>query len=110
MTITLPQMPVISVADVEVFAIDYTDVLDAAELLTGTPTVTEVTTTDLTISNVAINTAALTILDKSVSIGKAVQFKIINQKVNTTYTLLVTVGTTSTPARTLKRLARFEVE
>jgi hypothetical protein len=110
MTITLPQMPVISVADVEVFAIDYTDVLDDAETITGTPTVAEQTTTDLTISNVSVNSVAMTILDKSVGIGKAVQFKVVNQKVNTTYTLLVTVGTTSTPARTLKRLARFEVE
>jgi hypothetical protein len=108
MTISLPQTPVISLGDIENFAIDYTDVLDSTETLTGTPTVVEQTTTDLTIASVAVNTSALTILDSSVSVGKAVQFKVSGQKVNTRYTLLVTVGTTSTPARTLKRLARFE--
>lgn len=109
MTIALAQLPTISVGDVEVFAIDYTDILDSTETLSS-PTVVEQTTTDLTIASVAVNTSALTILDDSVSIGKAIQFKVSGQKVNTSYTMLVTVGTTSTPARTLKRLARFECE
>ena len=109
MAVTLPEYPVISVGDMELFAIDFTDLLDAGETLTS-PTVAEVTSTDLTISNVAVNVAAITVKGVSVAIGCGLQWKVTGQKVNTTYTLLATVTTTSTPARTLKRNVRFGVE
>lgn len=109
MVMALSEMPVISVGDTELFAIDYTDLLDDTETLTG-PTATEVSTTDLTIANVAVNVAAVTINGVSVAIGKAVQFKISGQKIDTAYRVLVTVTTTSTPARTLARHAKFRVE
>lgn len=109
MVMALSEMPVVSVGDTEVWAIDYTDILDSTETLTG-PTATEVSTTDLTIANVAVNVAAVTINGVSVAIGKAVQFKASGQKVDTAYRILVTVTTTSTPARTLARHAKFRVE
>ena len=109
MVLALSEMPVVSVGDTEVWAIDYTDILDSSETLTG-PTCTEVTTTALTIASVAVNNAIVVINGVNVAIGKAVQFSVRGQVVNTMYTLLVTVTTTSTPARTLARHAKFRVE
>lgn len=107
----LEQVPVISEGDVEVLAIDFTDWLDSGELLTGTPTVAEQTTGDLTISNVAVSTAQLTILGSTVAIGAAVQAKVIGQLAATgVYSLLVTASTDATPARTVKRIAKFVVQ
>jgi len=93
MPIKLDQRPVISVGDTDVASIDYTDYLDSDELLTGTPTVAEVTTTHLTITNKAVNTAEVRILERDVAIGKAVQFKVSGQHVNTEYSIRVTVST-----------------
>ena len=109
MAILLSELPTISVGETELFALDYTDLLDGSETLTG-PTVAEVTTTDLTIASVAVNSAIQTINGVSVAVGQAVQFSVAGQKIDTTYKLLVTVTTTSTPARTLTRWAKFRVE
>lgn len=103
MPITLEQRPVVSAGDVEMVGIDYTDWLDSGELLTGTPTVAEVTTTDLTLSNKAVNSTAVTILGTSVAVGKAVQFKMSGQSAGKTYRVRVTVSTDATPARTAVR-------
>jgi hypothetical protein len=82
-------------------AIDFTDKLDTGELLTGTPTITEVTTSDLTLSNKAVSTASLTILGETVAIGKAVQFKVsAGSGLLGQYTVRITVSTDATPAQT----------
>ena len=73
--------------------IDFTDSLKDGALLTGTPTVEEVTTSDLAISNNAVNTAA-------VAIGKAVMASIASGTAGTTYTVKVTVSTDETAAQT----------
>jgi len=93
MPIKLDQRPVISVGDTEFAKIDYTEYLDSAELLTGTPTVVEVTTTDLTITSKIVNTVAVRILERDVAIGHAVQFKVTGQKSNTEYSIRITVST-----------------
>jgi hypothetical protein len=93
MPIKLDQRPVIAVGDTDFAKVDYTDYLDSTELLTGTPLVDEVTTTDLTITSKAINVASVRILERDVGIGKAVQFKVSGQKVNTEYTIRITVST-----------------
>lgn len=106
----LDQVPVISEGDVEMLAVDFTDWLDSGELLTGTPTVAEQTTSDLTISNVAVNTAALTVLGNTVAIGAGVQAKVIGQLAATgEYSVLITASTDASPARTVKRIAKFMV-
>ena len=110
MTIELIQLPIISEGDVEMVSIDFTPWLDAGELLTGTPTVAEQTTSDLTIANVAVSTGALTILGDTVATGMAVQAKVSGQLLATgSYSLLVTVSTDATVARTKKVLATFKV-
>jgi hypothetical protein len=105
---TLDQVPVISQGDTEMMAVDFTDLLDSGELLTGTPTVAEVTTSDLTIANVAVSTGSLTILGATVATGAAVQATISGQLSATgAYDMTVTATTDATPARTLVRVARF---
>lgn len=115
MPVLLSQRPVISVGDVDVAAIDCQEYLDSGELLTGTPTVVEIgrvltwngndpatwtTTTDLTLTNKAVNAVQLpNVLGNVVPIGMAVQFK-VSTIVAGTYIVRITVGTTSTPART----------
>ena len=79
-------------------AIDCTPYLDSAELVAS---ITSVVATGLTIANEAVSTAVLTILGRSVVIGKAIQFKYSGQLVaSTPYTVVVTFVTDSTPKRT----------
>jgi len=93
----------ISAGATRLVAVDLTSELDSGVLLTGTPTVTESTGT-LTLTNKAVSTAALEINDKTVAIGKAVQFLVdaASASDGTTYTIAISVGTDSTPAETLK--------
>jgi hypothetical protein len=106
MPIVLPQRPAISVGDTEVVSINYTDHLDSGESLTGTPTVAEVTTTDLTLDDKAVNTATYVEADSgdTVAVGAAVQFSVAGgTAANSPYTIRVTVSTDATPARTFVR-------
>ena len=57
-------------------SVDFSGKLDTGEALTGSPTVTEVTTTDLAITNAKVNSAIIEINGRSVPIGEAVQFKV----------------------------------
>ena len=100
MAVTLEQRPSISEGDVDVVSIDCTNYLDADELLTGTPTVAEVDTDDLSFSNIGVSQSELTILRKSVEIGHAVQFKVAGQQSGVTYRVRVTFYTDSSPQRT----------
>jgi len=93
MPIKLDQRPVISVGDTDTASIDYTEFLDDDELLTGIPTVVEVTTTDLSMSGKIVNTEEVRILGRDIPAGKAVQFNVSGQKVNTEYLIRVTVST-----------------
>lgn len=81
--------------------------LDDGELLTGTPTITEITTTDLTFANVAVSTADLEINGATVLTGQAVTFKVTGFAAGTTYRARIQCGTTSTPAQTLRGIIRF---
>ena len=110
MPVTLLQRPKISAGETEVGSIDFQDLLDSGELLTGTPTIVEVTTTALTLSNKVVNTAALTIDGRAVAIGKAVQFKTVGQVAGVTYRIRITVTTDATVARTLVRDVLFTTE
>lgn len=108
--ITAAQRPVMATGDVRNCAVSFAEQLDAGETLTGTPTIAEQTTTDLTISSAVVSTTALTINGVSVAIGEAVQFKVSGQlTTHTPYKLKITTTTTSTPAQTLVRYVMFSV-
>lgn len=108
--IYLPERYCVSVGDVEMVSIDYTDHLDSGELLTGTPTITEQTTSHLTLGNKAVSTAILTIKGRSVAVGAAVQFSVSGQQADTSYEIRVSVGTDASPARTIVRGLWFDTE
>lgn len=106
-----PDRPVAVVDEADLFSVDFTDVLESGEKLTGTPTVIEVTSTDLMIANKSVNTAILIINNKTVAIGKAIQFKVSGHLVShTPYTIKITCGTDSSPAQTKVRYVIFNVE
>jgi hypothetical protein len=98
--------------DVEFAGLDFQDILDGTEVLTGTPTVTEVTTGSLTLtsSDKILNASAVTILGRSVAANKAVQFSATNFTAGTTYEVRVVVGTNATPARTFIRNVIIEAK
>ncbi len=106
---TAQQIQCKTASEVRVAAVSFQGKLDSGELLTGTPTVVEVTTTDLTLANKAVNTAALTIDGVSNAIGEAVQFSIAGGTAGTAYTINIQVGTDSTPAQTLEVNVTLEV-
>jgi len=96
-----PQIHSKRTGETRLVSVDYTDKLDAGELLTGTPTIVEVTTSDLTLANKVVNTAALTIRNRTVIIGQAVQFSVAGGQDGAAYTIQITVTTDSSPAQTL---------
>lgn len=99
---TAPQRPNAAVGSTRNVAFSFSGELDSGELLTGTPTITEDTTSDLTIANKAVSTAALTINDITVPIGEAVQCNVLGfDAANFPYTLNISVGTDASPAQTL---------
>ena len=107
---TAPERPVIVPAEVRLFSVSFDKTLDSGESLTGTPTVAEQTTTDLTITNKVVSAAALTIKGESVPAGRAVQFKVSGQLVaSSPYTIKITCTTDSSPAQTLIRFVQFTV-
>ena len=92
-------------------AVDFTDLLDGDEVLTGTPTVVDVNATgDLTIASIRKNTAAIVVNGRTVAINKAVQFSVSGFDADATYTLRVTCATDATPAQTLPMLLRLRAQ
>jgi len=75
-------------------AVDYTDWLDSPEVLTGTPTVAEVGSSDLTISEVGLNAGDLDMLGETVLPDHAVTFKVSGMLSGKTYRISIIPNTT----------------
>lgn len=103
------QQPTIYDGETRLASVSFVGLLDDGELLSGTPTVTEITSSDLTFANEALNSSAKIINKKSVAANKAVVFKITGFVAGETYTIEITSGTDSSPAQTLKIKASFIV-
>jgi hypothetical protein len=88
-------------SEVRNVAVEYTGKLDSGELLTGSPTVAEVGSSDLTIANVAVSSATLTINGVSALAGQAVTFNVTGGAAGRQYKIQITAATDSTPAQTL---------
>lgn len=109
MPITIQGEPIISVGDTDVVSVDLQDYLDSGETFTGsTPTIVEVTTTDLTLSNKAVNTSTLIVDGRSVGIGQAIQCKVSGQLAGRTYRLQFTCATTA--SRTITFYVKFQAK
>jgi hypothetical protein len=97
---TAPQIRSKTESEVRNVAVDMRGKLDTGELLTGTPTVIEEDTANLTITNQAINVLPIVIMGQTVPIAQAVQFKVSGGLVGR-YSVRVTCDTDSVPAQTL---------
>ena len=104
------QRPSKQVSEVVNVECDWRAMLNEDELLTGTPTITEVTSSDLTLSNKAVNTAALTILGEDVGISQETTFTITGGSANTDYTVQIQTTTDASNAQTLRALVQFRCE
>ena len=113
-TIYAGDVRVKSVSEVRNVSVDMRGALDSGELLSGTPTITEVSTTDLTLASKAVSVAPLTINGQTVPTGQAVQFKVSggtipSGKTSKTYAIKVQCATDSSPAQTVIRCIRLKV-
>ena len=90
-----------TVSEVRNVSVSFASLLSTAELLTGTPTITEDTTTALTLDNKRLSTSILTINDRQVAIGAAALFRVAGGVAGGQYTISLQVGTDATPAQTL---------
>lgn len=73
----------------------------ADEILTGTPTVVEVGSSDLTISDVGLNAADETIAGRVALVDQAVAFTVAGGTAGEEYTIRITATTDATYAQTL---------
>jgi len=98
-------------SETRTISVDYTDKLDSGEALTGTPTIAEVTTTDLTISGAQLNSGSLTINNETVAASKAVQCQVAGGTSGSTYSIKITVSTdaSSPGAQTFVDTIKLEV-
>ena len=106
---TAPQIPCISVDEIRNAAVSFVGKLDGAEVLTGTPTITEVTTTDLVLTNKQVSTIELVINDATVPIGQAVQFRIDASGAVSGDEYMVKIVVTTDASQTLTGFVRVEV-
>ncbi len=104
------EIPTFAVGEVNNVTVSFVGVLEKDELLTGVPTVVELSTSDLTISNQSVNGAVVQMGDHIIPVGKAVQFKCLGQTGTTQYTIKVTALTDSTPAQTKVRGVKFDTK
>jgi len=98
-------------SETRTISIDYSDKLDSGEALTGTPTVSEVSSSDLTLSGAQLNSGELTINGETVAANKAVQCQVAGGSSGSTYSILVSVGTdaSSPGAQTFYDTIKIEV-
>jgi len=91
-------------------AVSFSGKLAVGEKLTGTPTLEENVTSDLTFSSIGISTTVLNISGVDVPIGEAVIFHLVGGVADVSYSVNVFSDTDSTPAQTLFGEITFNVE
>jgi len=95
-----PQIGQLLIGEVANVAIDCSGFLDSGETITGTVTVEEQSTSDLTISSEQVNGSTITINGASVSAGYAVQCRVDTTGASAReYSLMVSVVTSAGQTR-----------
>jgi hypothetical protein len=91
--------------------VDFSHRLSIGELLAGTPVVSEVGTSDLTLSNPIVPTADTTVsvLQQLALSDRCVQFTVEGGTAGTTYVVRITVSTDATYAQTLVQEVQLRV-
>lgn len=109
--VTAEQVYSMTTGEVRGLACHFLDKLGASELLSGTPTVAEQTTSGLTIDNKRLNTGSITVLGRTCAASQAVLFRVTasGATAGTEYIIKVTCGTDATPAQTLEAFVRVLV-
>ena len=107
MSVEAPQVYQIAASETRMVSVDFGPLLETGELLTGTPTLDEINSADLTLASGQVNTGALTIDGESVAIGEAVQFLVSGAQADTSYVVRVTCGTDASLAQTITQHVRF---
>ena len=110
MTIKAKELPRKSPNDTDAGAVSFALELRSGELLTGTPTAEEQTTSALTLSNIGLNSGTVDIAGQSALANQAITFSVSGGISGTLYSIKVTCGTDSSPARSLNRLVDFYCE
>lgn len=109
--VTAEQVYSMTTGEVRGLACHFLDKLGATELLSGTPTVAEQTTSALTIDNQRLNTDAITVLGRACAASQAVLFRVAasGATAGSEYIIKITCGTDATPAQTLVAFVRVQV-
>lgn len=89
--------------ETKTFHVDFGYHLHRNELLSGTPTVEERHSADLTISGVGLTDLEQTILGRVTPLNHAVSFTVAGGTAGELYTLRITVGTNTTVGQILIR-------
>jgi hypothetical protein len=95
-----PQVHTKTKSEVVSCSVGFLGKLDAGELLSGAPTVVEVTSTDLTIDNVSANPSTVVIDRETHLANQAVQFRVAGGVAYKRYRIRVSCGTNASPANT----------
>ena len=98
-----PQRITISVGETRNVYVNFTDELQSGDSISSVSSVTEQTTSDLTLANEAVTTSTYVEdgTSDTVAIGKAVVFNVLGgTAANSPYTIRVTVVSDSSPAET----------
>ncbi len=108
MVLRCPQRYTISVGDIRIVRIDFTDELSSSVSLTGTPTVSA-SSTSLTINTSGAAVTSASYVDantgNTVAAAKAVQFVVSGGIASQSpYDITVTAATNSSPAETIKKI------
>jgi hypothetical protein len=106
---TAPQRRTKTASETRNVAVSFVDVLDVGELLTGTPTVVEVTSTDLTLTNKAVNGSSLVVNDVTCLAGQVVTFTVAGGVAGTDYQIRITATSNAGNAQTLQATVRLRV-
>ena len=106
-----PEIHEMVTTETRIVSVSFTNKLNSGELLTGTPTVAEETSSDLVITNKAVNTAIVSINGIDVPIGQAVQFLVdaAAATANELYNVDILCSTDASPAQVLNGEIRIRV-
>ena len=74
-------------------SVEYTDKLDSSETLTGSVTVAEQDTSDLTLSSAGINSGSVEINGRTVAASESIYFTVAGGSAGKVYTVQITVAT-----------------
>jgi hypothetical protein len=105
-------LPILSIGDASDCVVSFDEILSDGEVLIAPVSVVDAgSDSDLSITNVAVNSTAMSVEGNTVAIGKALCFCFSGQSIEgTPYTLRLTVTTNATPGQTIERAVRFSVK